>query len=364
MNYLQRPFLALQIQITSRCNLRCPHCTKNAFASEWVDGDMDMATYNAVAAAFPYLRQVYIDAWGEPLLHLRIWEMVAIARAAGCAVGITTNGTLIDGEAAKRLVRGVDVVGISIDGATAATYEEIRHGAKFEEVVENVRALTAARKTLGSGKLPLISLLFLKNRHNIHELPGMLDLAAELDADEVIASNLTFITKPEFDSWKAYSLQVPSKEYLKIVDQARLRAKSLGLSLRIYPSEPKRVAYCEAKPTEELHVTWDGYVSPCVYLTLPLKSGFITKIHEGEAYRIPVSRFGNVKETPLLKIWNSEAYQKFREPFAERKSICGIKRFGITDDGGFEEIDEDTFNALAHYPLPDVCYGCYKALGI
>ena len=364
MNQLPRPFLAFQIQITSRCNLRCPHCTKNALKSEWVDGDMDLATYHAVAAAFPYLKQVYLDAWGEPLLHPSLWEMVDIARAAGCSVGITTNGTLIDEEVARRLVRKVDVVGISIDGATAATYESIRHGAKFEDVVERVRALTTARNRLRSSGFPLVSLLFLKTHRNIHELPAMLDLAAELGADEVIASNLTFIARPGFGYQKAYSLQAPSPEYLAILDKARQRAKSLGLSLRIYPLQPKRVAYCEARPLEELHITWDGYVSPCVYLTLPVKGDFITKVHEGETYRIPVTRFGNVKETSILEIWNSEAYQKFREPFEGRKKICGNQRFGITDDGGFEEIDEDTFAALARHPLPKVCYGCYKALGI
>jgi MoaA/NifB/PqqE/SkfB family radical SAM enzyme len=364
MNQLPRPFLAFQIQITSRCNLRCPHCPKNIFASEWVDGDMDLATYHAVAAAFPYLKQVYIDAWGEPLLHPGFWEMVDIARAAGCSVGVTTNGTLIDEEVARRLARKVEVVGISIDGATAATYESIRPGAKFEDVVERVRALTTARNRFGSRGLPLVSLLFLKTRRNLHELPAILDLAAELGADEVIASNLTFVPKPGLEYQKAYSLQDPSPEYLAILDQARQRAKSLGLSLRIYPLQPKRVAYCEARPLEELHITWDGYVSPCVYLSLPVKGDFITKVHEGETCRIPVTRFGNLKETSLLEIWHSEAYQKFREPFAGREKICGSQRFGITDDGGFEEIDADTFAALARYPLPKVCYGCYKALGI
>lgn len=364
MSFSQRPFLAFQIQITSRCNLRCPHCTKNAFASQWVDGDMDMATYHAAADAFPYLKQVYIDAWGEPLLHPRFWDMVAIARKAGCSVGVTTNGTLIDRQVAQRLVSEVDVVGVSVDGATAATYESIRHGAKFGNVVEKVRTLTTARTRSGSGGLPLVSLLFLKNRRNIQELPAMLELAAELGADEVIASNLTFIAKPEFESQKAHSLQAPSAEYAAVLDQARQRAKSLGLSLRLYPLAPKRVAYCEARPLEALHVTWDGYVTPCVYLTLPVKVDSIAKVYEGESYRIPISRFGNVRQTSLLEIWNSAAYQEFRKPFAQRKAICGDKQFGITDDGGFQELDEDTFEAIARYPLPKVCYGCYKALGI
>jgi MoaA/NifB/PqqE/SkfB family radical SAM enzyme len=364
MNKPNRPFLAFQIQITSRCNLRCPHCTKNVFSSEWIDGDMDMATYKAASRAFPYLKQVYIDAWGEPLLHPNFWEMVAMARAAGCSVGTTTNGTLINGEVARRLASEVDVVGISIDGASAGTFEGIRHGAKFAEVVEGVRALVAAKRELRDDGYPLVSLLFLKNRRNIHELPAMVDLAGELGADEVIASNLTYVAKPEYEKLRVYSIQGASPEYLAIVDRARKRAKEWDLGLRIYPLEPKRVAFCEARPMDALHITWDGFVTPCVYLTLPVSGDTMAKVHEGESYRIPMTRFGNLKESELLDIWNSEAYKKFREPFEKRKTICGNARFGMTDDGGFEEVDGDIFSALNQFPLPDACHGCYKALGI
>ena len=361
---MNRPFLAFQIQITSRCNLRCPHCTKNVFASEWIDGDMDMATYRAVSRAFPYLKQVYIDAWGEPLLHPHFWEMAAMAREAGCYVGTTTNGTLIKGEVARRLAGAMDVVGISVDGATAATYEGIRRGAKFAEVIDGVRSLVAAKRELRSDGYPLVSLLFLKNRRNIHELPAMVNLAAELGADEVIASNLTYVAKPDYDTFRVYSLNGASPEYLAIIEEARKRAKKRDLGLRIYPLEPKRVGFCEARPFDALHITWDGFVTPCVYLTLPVKGETMAKVHEGDSYRIPMTRFGNLKESELLDIWNSEAYMKFREPFAGRKEICGDARFGMTDDGGFEEIEEGLFSTLSRHRLPDVCYGCYKALGI
>ena len=146
--------------------------------------------------------------------------------------------------------------------------------------------------------------------------------------------------------------------------RARKRAKEWDLGLRIYPLEPKRVGFCEARPLDALHITWDGFVTPCVYLTLPVRGDTMTKVHEGESYRIPITRFGNVKESELLDIWNSEAYKKFREPFEGRKAICGNARFGMTDDGGFEEIDAESFRSLSRHPLPDVCYGCYKALGI
>jgi MoaA/NifB/PqqE/SkfB family radical SAM enzyme len=361
---MNRPFLAFQIQITSRCNLRCPHCTKNIFADQWIDGDMDMATYRAISRAFPYLKQVYIDAWGEPLLHPGFWEMAAMAREAGCAVGITTNGTLINNEVALRLAEAVDVIGISIDGATAGTFESIRQGANFRQVVEGVRALVAAKRELRDDGYPLVSLLFLKSRRNIHELPDMVDLAGELGADEVIASNLTYVAKPGYEILRAYSLQGASPEYLAIIQEARKRARDWGLGLRIYPLEPKRVCFCEARPLEALHLSWDGFVSPCVYLTLPVRGDTMAKVHEGESYRIPMTRLGNVNEAELLDIWNSEAYRRFREPFAARKAICGDAGFGMTDDGGFEELDAGTFSALSRHPLPEVCRGCYKALGI
>jgi MoaA/NifB/PqqE/SkfB family radical SAM enzyme len=361
---MNRPFLAFQIQITSRCNLRCPHCTKNIFSDQWIDGDMDMATYRAISRAFPYLKQVYIDAWGEPLLHPGFWEMAAMGREAGCSVGMTTNGTHINGEIARRLACEVDVIGISIDGATAGTFESIRKGANFRQVVEGVRALVAAKRELRDDGYPLVSLLFLKSRRNIHELPDLVDLAGELGADEVIASNLTYVAEQGFEKLRVYSLQGASPEYLAIVEESRKRAKDWGLGLRIYPLEPKRVGFCEARPLEALHISWDGFVSPCVYLTLPVRGDTMAKVHEGESYRIPMTRLGNVKERELLEIWHSEAYRKFREPFAGRKAICGKASFGMTDDGGFDEINAGTFSALSRHPLPQVCHGCYKALGI
>lgn len=364
MHRPDRPFLAFQIQITSRCNLRCPICTKNVFSSEWIDGDMHMNTYRAIGRAFPYLKQAYIDAWGEPLLHPNFWEMVALAREAGCFVGTTTNGTLIDADVATRLADGLDVVGISVDGARAGTYERIRQGAEFNSVINGVRALVAARKASRADGYPLISLLFLKNRRNIHELPDLVDLAAELGVDEVIASNLTYVARAEHDQLRVYSLHGASPEYVAILDEARQRARNRGVGLRVYPLTPKRVAYCEARPLEALHITWDGFVSPCVYLTLPITGDTMTKVHEGVSHRMPMIRLGNVNESELIDIWNSEAYRKFREPFAMRRTICGKAHFGMNDEGGFDEVDAETFHSLSRHALPDGCCGCYKALGI
>ena len=121
-----------------------------------------------------------------------------------------------------------------------------------------MRALVAAKKEMRDDGYPLVSLLFLKTRRNIHELPDMVDLAGELGADEVIASNLTYVAKPAYEKLRAYSLKGASREYLEIIDRARKRAKagtwacaSIRWSRNVWPS---------VRPPWSMHISWDGFV--------------------------------------------------------------------------------------------------------
>ena len=53
------------------------------------------------------------------MVHPRIWDMVASVKENGKKVGFTTNGLLIDDMAREKLLGLVDIIGISVDGATA-----------------------------------------------------------------------------------------------------------------------------------------------------------------------------------------------------------------------------------------------------
>jgi MoaA/NifB/PqqE/SkfB family radical SAM enzyme len=59
-------------------------------------------------------------------MHPLLWEMVALAREAGCSVGVTTSGTLIDEGVARRLPGEVDIVGISVLGADEVIVSNLR----------------------------------------------------------------------------------------------------------------------------------------------------------------------------------------------------------------------------------------------
>jgi MoaA/NifB/PqqE/SkfB family radical SAM enzyme len=79
---------------------------------------------------------------------------------------------------------------VSIDGATATTYESIRAGADFERLVHNLRLLQRM-KAERHGSRPLLRFNFVMMRRNIEELPAPLQLADELGAKQVTAQHMT-----------------------------------------------------------------------------------------------------------------------------------------------------------------------------
>src|SRR5512134_3536072 len=87
-----RQFEAFQIEVTSRCTLRCRMCPRAALEDSWPELDLSWEAFQGIARAFPEVQHVHLQGWGEPLLHPRLFEMIALAKRAGCRVGLTTNG--------------------------------------------------------------------------------------------------------------------------------------------------------------------------------------------------------------------------------------------------------------------------------
>jgi radical SAM protein with 4Fe4S-binding SPASM domain len=109
---------------------------------------------------------------GEPFLRPDILEIIGLMREHQLNVHLITNGTRFDQGLVEPLQRlGVKVM-VSIDGATPATYEAIRQGARFEETV------ASARRYAQAGLLEAINFTTLKQ--NYREIPGIFALANSL----------------------------------------------------------------------------------------------------------------------------------------------------------------------------------------
>jgi len=157
----------LQIEVTSRCNLPgCIMCPRTAFPSRWQNQDMSWQTFENLSRLFNQFDMIYLSGWGEPLVHHRIWDMVALAKENRKKVGFTTNGLLINKTAREKLLGLVDIIGISVDGATASTYTKMRPGSEFTLVIENIRQLIELKRQRGQST-PEVGILFMKMKPDI-----------------------------------------------------------------------------------------------------------------------------------------------------------------------------------------------------
>ena len=132
---LSTPYAAY-IEPTNLCNFRCKFCpTGHPSLLKRVkraSGLMDFELFKKVIDDFKEfperLRVLFIHKDGEPLLHPRIGEMLAIAKRSEIApvVWLTTNGSLLTRERAVEIIEsGIDFVRLSVEHVTAEGYRAL-----------------------------------------------------------------------------------------------------------------------------------------------------------------------------------------------------------------------------------------------
>src|SRR4051812_43096811 len=151
---------------------------------------MDLAAFTRLIDGFGSLEELHLQGLGEPMMHPRFFEMVAYAADKGIRVTTNSNLTLLNARRAELAIRsGLDRLHVSLDGATAATYERIRKRAHFDRVERNIQLLLEARARLGSD-WPHLSMVMVIMRQNLHELPDLVRLAHRWSMENVFVQHL------------------------------------------------------------------------------------------------------------------------------------------------------------------------------
>ena len=123
----------LDIEVTTRCNLRCTFCDKLPLLTKNQIGDMDFELYKKILdeGAENGLCAVKLSYRGEPLLHKQIAEMISYAKKKGMLdIYFNTNGMLLTKEMSLNLMdAGLDRISVSIEGTDPVKFEQERRGA-------------------------------------------------------------------------------------------------------------------------------------------------------------------------------------------------------------------------------------------
>jgi MoaA/NifB/PqqE/SkfB family radical SAM enzyme len=350
-----RPFSAAHIEVTSRCSTGCVFCPHDALAGDWVEGDLSLVLYREnIVPHLDLFELVYLQGWGEPMLHMDLWDMLDMAQDKGCRTGFTTNGANLQEEENNRLLdMGVNLISVSFAGAAAPMHESLRTDSQFARLCKNFERLANLKAQRGY-KDPWLELHFLMTRDNLTDFPPLVELAATLGADEMVATNLTYSPSLALDSKHVFGEEPLAKD-MEIIDQANNNAERLKLPLRIYPlqTEPQTLI-CDADPINTVYINHHGEVTPCVYLGLTVP-GKAPRYYLGEACPYETISFGTVTDG-LDRALNSKEREEFISAFKRRNVGAGpMATFAyLTGEKDEEELS----------PPPAPCQHCYKMLGV
>lgn len=316
-----------QIEPTTRCNLKCTMCGNSNWDRE--KGDMSIDDFKRAIDQLPYLRFLNFQGIGEPLINPNFLEMVEYATSKGINVGFNTNATLLTKDISEKLVSpNLGWVSISFDGATAETFEKIRSGAKFEEVIENIRGLVEANKMSGKN-VPRIRFAVVAMKENMEELPEIVRLAGSLGVKKVDINHLAYdyTGKNYFnvsESLGDQSLLKGDVEHVeRIFSECTKIGKKSGIDVNLPGLKPVGGSCRCLWPWISTYIAYDGYVTPCCDLPDPRDINF-----------------GNIFKESFSEIWNSPKLCEFRSRLASNNppDICkscpmftgislGIRRF-------------------------------------
>ncbi|MFW6117561.1 MAG: radical SAM protein, partial [Thermoproteota archaeon] len=295
--------LVVSWNVTTKCNLKCPHCYINATdqktPNELTKDAAKMLIHQIAEVSKPLL----ILSGGEPLLREDIFELIQYGSERGLKMGMGSNGMLIDAEVARKLKKaGMYTVAISLDSTIPEQHDKFR-GVKgcWEKAVN-------AMKELKKNDI-LVQVNTTVTQKNYDQIDNIISLAERLGAENFHlfflvptgrGSGIDDISPTMYEEMIRHVLTENATRKLKVKPSCAPQFMRIAQQVGVDTTRWIRgciagLYYCRIYPT--------GEVTPCPYLPIPL---------------------GNIRERSFKDIWfNSEVLKALRD-FDRLKGKCGI----------------------------------------
>jgi pyrroloquinoline quinone biosynthesis protein E len=302
------PFV-LDIEPTTFCNFRCRMC--HVAEPDFAHRHMSFDLFKKIIDDNAQLIKIHLQGMGEPLLCPHLFEMICYANKKRILVQTTTNGSMLNEQNVNKIIDArLASIGISIDGATAKTFESIRQCSDFGKVIEGAKRLVAAKHAARINTT--IRAWTVVQKENAHEVESIVRLCKEVGFDCLVFQ--VFVSNWGKDEWETRNSQkrIAADAGIPEIQKAIDLAKSMNLSARIHTGDIySRERPC-AWPWYSAFVSAEGHVVPCCIL--------------GDSR---TKNFGQLADKSMINIWNCKDYAAFRE-----------------------------FHA--NYTIPSYCKGCYR----
>lgn len=294
--------LALNLEISNICNLRCKHCYKDAE----IDGDesLDETSLKKIVRESKQLgiKRVAIGG-GEPFLHPHLKSFLLELNSNGIKTTIITNGTIRDKEIYKVLKKVGAQVNVSIDGPRE--YHDYLRGVPgaFNRAIENIGLMkrygitVAIQSTISQENMQLLKNLLFETIFKIK--PYGFGVGIELPLGRAESRKSNMLTTKEY-----YKLMAGLERTFNDKNINAIKLQNLK-PLPINKNKHRAISWCSAG-TSLICIASNGDIIPC-----PL-------LYSAE----PKFKLGNIHSDSLIDLWHrSKLLWRLRQP--KRLNQCG-----------------------------------------
>lgn len=317
----------ISLTITNACNLRCKMCgqwSEEGYMhdrKQTLEQEMDLVDWKRIVdeLAAHDISSVLLRG-GETFLFPEIIKLLEYINSKGISISIDTNGTLLK-KYAEDIVRIGDIhLTISVDGPPEV-HDQVR-GVEgcFDRIKEGVERLNELEES-GTHEISK-SICFVISPYSVRGLGEMPNVARELSIDtisivpyyyfpEEVGKEYEKIMEEQFDcsafSWRGFHHEGSGVDFEEFREEYRKYLENLdgvhNFPFMDFSEEDYRTWFSDAvTPVGSLHCT---NVEKLIDIQPRGDANFCVDF--------PDYSIGNVKESTIEEIWNSERAERFRE---------------------------------------------------
>ena len=282
--------VSVDFDCTTRCNLACFFCiSKNMLGTrdfsreqlmDWADVLCDMD-----------IKSIILTGGGEPLMNEHVDDFIYRLKSndANIAIGLVTNGTLID---KHKYLKELNWMRISLDAGKASTYTELKGKSFYDLVVRNIALFNKDKGCCETG----ISYLVIRDgaKANIEEMAATANLAKEIGCNY-------FEIKLQFDM-NHHDISLIKSDMQELQNQISMAKALSDDTFRVYLNH--NISNTLASDTAPCHTAASCHI--CNLRTIIAPSGlYVCSYHRGKKQY----KYGESDPTRFKQYWYSKGRQ-------------------------------------------------------
>lgn len=309
----------LQVVLTNKCNLNCKMC-----ANDKIDWDLKERTLNSIKNNMKYFERILWQG-GEAFLYPDFLGLLELAHENKVIQSIMTNGLLIDEKTADVITKTDTDIVISIDSVNPTVYEDIRIGAKFEQLLNSLELLYKY-KGINNSKTSFDMATIIMHS-TCRELFDFIDFAEKYHFRSICLNQIGINDKDQSESLPQEDVDFLRSNKIKLLTRMKNSSVRFEMNLSCFFDEPKKEVNKEQNNKEEHKKQEEPICKPIIceqkqnlYCQRPWNSIYIE--YKGDFMPTCKCYGGSmafISDQTIEEIWNSEIFVNYRKQINENK---------------------------------------------